>query len=89
MAFFVYGLCALTSLVCFGLLYRQHRRAPSRLALRSSMAFLCFAIANLILFTDRIVLPEIDLRIWRNLANLIGAIILLFALTSDRERTQR
>lgn len=89
MAFFVYGLCALTSLVCFGLLFRQHRRAPSRLALRSSIAFLCFAIANMILFTDRIVLPQVDLRIWRNLANLIGAIILLFALTSERERTQR
>ena len=90
MAFFVYGLCALTSLVCFGLLLRQHRRAPSRLALRSSLAFLCFAIANVLLFADLVVFPTaIDLRVWRNLANLVGALILLIALTSPVERNPR
>ena len=87
---FVYGLCALTSLVCFGLLLRQHLRAPSRLALRSSLAFLCFAVANILLFADLVVFPHaIDLRIWRNLTNLIGALILLFALTGHQERNPR
>jgi hypothetical protein len=90
MAIFVYALCALTSLTCFGLLLRQHRRMPSTLALRSSVAFLCFAVANIILFVDLILLPtEVDLKIWRNLANLVGGLILLFALTSNRERTPR
>ncbi len=90
MAFFVYALCALTSLACFGLLLRQHRRAPSRLALRSSIAFLCFAVANILLFADLVVFPNtIDLRIWRNGANLIGAFILLFALTAPGERNPR
>jgi len=89
MAFFVYALCALTSLVCFGLLFRQHRRAPSRLALRSSAAFLCFAVANIILFIDLVVLPQMDLKFWRNFANLVGGLILLFALTSERERRSR
>lgn len=89
MGFFVYALCALTSLLCFGLLLRQHRRSPSRLALRSSIAFLCFAVANLILFIDLIVLPQVDLKLWRNIATLIGALILLFALTSPHERTPR
>jgi hypothetical protein len=89
MGFFVYALCALTSFVCFALLFRQHRRTPSRLALRSSLAFLCFAISNIILFIDLIVLPDMDLKVWRNLFNLIGGLVLLFALTSDRERTLR
>ena len=89
MGFFVYALCALTSLVCFALLFRQHCRTPSRLALRSSIAFLCFAIANIILFIDLVVLPEIDLKLWRNLFNLIGGLILLLALTTERERTSR
>ena len=90
MAFFVYALCALTSLVCFGLLLRQHGRAPSRLAMRSSIAFLCFAIANILLFADLAVFPQaVDLRLWRNLANLIGALILLFALTSPNQRNPR
>jgi hypothetical protein len=89
MSFFVYILCALTSLTCFALLLRQHRRAPSRIALRSSIAFLFFAVANVILFIDLIVLPEIDLKIWRNFANLIGGLILLFALTGAQERNLR
>jgi hypothetical protein len=90
MASFVYALCALTSLVCFGLLLRQHRRSPSRLALRSSIAFLCFAVANIILFVDLVLLPKtIDLRLWRNFANLFGALVLLFALTSPNERNPR
>lgn len=89
MGFFVYALCALTSLVCFGLLFRQHRRTPSRLAMRSSIAFLCFAISNIILFIDLIVVPQIDLQLWRNLFNLIGGLVLLFALTSDRERSSQ
>lgn len=89
MGFFVYALCALTSLVCFALLLRQHRREPSRLAVRSSIAFLCFAAANIILFFDLVVVPQVDLRIWRNLSNLTGAMILLLALTAHRERGSR
>ena len=89
MSFFVYALCALTSFVCFALLLRQHRRAPSPLALRSSVAFLCFAVANIILFVDLVLVPEVDLKLWRNLANLLGALILLFALTSNHERKPR
>lgn len=89
MGFFVYALCALTSLACFGLLLRQHRRSPSRLALRSSIAFLFFALANAVLFIDLIILPQIDLKTWRNLANLIGALILLFALTGESQRSNR
>jgi hypothetical protein len=89
MAIFVYALCALTSLLCFVMLFRQYRHASSRLALHSSIAFLCFAIANVFLFVDLIVLPEIDLRIWRNLFSLAGAIILLLALTNHRERSER
>ncbi len=89
MGFFVYGLCALTSLLCFALLLRKHCHTPSRLALRSSIAFLCFAIANIILFVDLIVLPHIDLMICRNFANLIGALILLVALTSKHEGMTR
>jgi hypothetical protein len=89
MGFFVYALCALTSLVCFALLLRQHRRAPSRLALRSSVAFLFFAVANAILFVDLIILPEVDLKLWRNSANLIGTLILLLALTGESQRSNR
>ena len=86
MALFVYLLCAMTALVCFALLLRQHRREHSPLALMSSSAFLCFAIANVLLFIDLIVLPQIDLRVWRNLITLAGVIVLLLAVVQNHDR---
>jgi hypothetical protein len=49
------------------------------------VAFLCFAVANIILFFDLVILPDVDLKIWRNLVNLIGVILLLFALIRGKE----
>ena len=89
MDLFVYALCAVTSFVCFGMLLRQHRRRPSTIAFKSSLAFLCFALSNVLLFIDLIVLPQVDLKIWRNLVTLVGVIILLLAVTHDQERDRR
>lgn len=89
MGLFVYGLCAVTSLACFGLLLREHMRARSLLAFQCGIAFLCFAVANVILFVDLIVLPQIDLRLWRNLITLLGVVCLLLAVTRDHEGDRR
>jgi len=83
MALFVYALCAVTSLICFGLLLRQYLRTRSPLTLHSSIAFLCIATTNVLLFVDLIILPELDLKIWRNLATFIGVLILLLAVTKE------
>ena len=80
MPFFVCALCAVTSIVCAVLLLRHNRRSPGYLLTASAIAFLCFAVANLLLFVDRIVLPEVDLRIFRNLVTLTGVAFLLVAL---------
>lgn len=85
MAFFVYILCAVTSITCSALLLRQYCRSRSNLLFHSSVAFLCFAAANVILFIDLVLLPEVDLRIWRNLATLVGVILLLFALIRGKD----
>jgi hypothetical protein len=90
MGFFVYALCALTSLMCFVLLMRQYRRTRSGLLLSSAFGFLCFTIANVLLFVDLIVFAEkVDLRIWRNSVNLVGVIILLLGVLSAGEREVR
>jgi hypothetical protein len=86
MAFFVYILCAITSATCSVLLLRQYRRSHSRLLFHSGIAFLCFAVANVILFIDLALLgPETDLKIWRNLVNLVGVVLLLFSLIQGKE----
>ena len=86
---FVYALCAVTSMVCCALLLRHHRRSPGTLLTRSAIAFLCFALANVLLFIDRIVLPEVDLRIYRNMATLIGVGVLLLALIKSKGGDER
>jgi len=76
----VYILCAVTSLVAMWLLLRSYRRNRSRLLLWSAAAFVAFALNNLLLFLDLVVLPtSIDLRGPRAAAALIGVGILLYA----------
>jgi hypothetical protein len=85
-AAFVYILCALTSSVCAALLLNSYRRTGLRLLFWSGAFFVCFAIANVLLFIDLEVLRETNLLLWRNLAVLCGLLLLIYGLVSDAER---
>ena len=54
----IYILCVVTSLVAMFLLLRSYRRNGSRLLLWSAAAFVAFALNNLFLFADIVLLPE-------------------------------
>lgn len=86
---FVYLLCAVTSLLCCGLLWRAHRRAPGSLLSHSALAFLCFAAANILLFVDLILWREADLRFLRDLVSLAGVVVLLAGLINHQGRSIR
>jgi hypothetical protein len=76
----IYLLCLITSLVAMWLLLRSYRENRSRLLLFSAAAFVAFALNNLTLFFDLVLLPtSIDLRPLRALTALIGVAILLYA----------
>ena len=75
----VYVLCSLTSLVAMWLLLRSYRQNRSRLLLWSAAAFVAFALNNLLLFIDIVLLPNVDLRPLRALTAFIGVAILLYA----------
>jgi hypothetical protein len=85
---FVYLLCALTSSVCAALLLNSHRRTGLRLLFWSGACFVCFALGNVLLFVDLIVLRQVDLLFWRNSAVLIGLLLLIYGLIWDAERNQ-
>lgn len=85
MAFFVYFLCAATSLMVSLLLFRQYQRSKTLLLFHSAIAFVCFSLANSLLFIDLIVLPQTDLKIFRNSATLIGVVFLLWGLIGGKE----
>ena len=75
----VYMLCFLTSFLAMFLLLRSYRQNGSSLLLWSAIAFVAFALNNLLLFVDIVLLPEIDLRPLRALTAFIGVVILLYA----------
>jgi hypothetical protein len=78
-----YLLCAGTALVCVGLLLRAFVRTGVRLLLWSGVCFIALSLENALLFLDMVVVPDVDLQIWRNLAALSGLLCLLFGLIWD------
>ena len=67
----VYVLCALTSVLCAGLLIRSYRQNRSRLLLWSTLCFVGLALNNILLFVDLVVTgPDIDLSLLRSLMAL-------------------
>ena len=82
MAEAVYILCALTSILCALLLLRGYRATRTRLLFWASLCFGFLAVNNVILYFDLVILPpQIDLFWYRNVAALIGMLVLVFGLT--------
>lgn len=81
MAEVVYVLCALTSVLCAGLLIRSYRGNRSRLLLWSTLCFVFLALNNILLFVDIVLTPpEVDLQVFRTLAALGGLSTLVIGL---------
>ena len=77
----VYVLCALTSVLCAGLLIRSYRSNKSRLLLWSTLCFVGLALNNVLLFIDLVVTgPDVDLRLFRSVSALIGLSTLIIGL---------
>ena len=83
MAKTVYILCGLTSLACAILLFRQYRRTRGGLLFWSTLGFVCFALTNILLFVDLVVLPNIDLSPLRSALTLLGMLMLLYGLIRE------
>lgn len=81
----VHILCALTSIACAALLIRGYLKSRVRLLLWSSLCFIGLALNNVMLVTDELVFPLIDLPIPRALPALIGLVALIFGLVWEAE----
>ena len=80
MALVVYSLCALTSLLCAGLLLRSYLQNQTQLLFWSSLCFLGLAVNNILLFIDLVLVPAVDLSIHRAVIALVAVALLLFGL---------
>jgi hypothetical protein len=76
----VYLLCAVTSLLCAILLLRGYARTKVRLLFLSGLCFLGLMLDNVILYVDVVIVPDVDLSIWRKLPGLVAMLLLLFGL---------
>jgi hypothetical protein len=80
-----YSLCALTALTCACLLLLAFRRSGYRLLLWSGLCFAGLTLNNILLVVDKIILPLVDLSVWRTTTALAAMAILLYGLIWDRE----
>ena len=83
MATAVYVLCALTSLACAVLLLRAYGQRGVRLLLYSGLAFGGFALGNAMLVVDVVMVPGVDLALFRSLPVLLGLMVLIYGLVWD------
>ena len=86
MAPLIYGLCALTSITCFVLLFRSWRASGARLLFWSALCFGALSVNNVLLVLDRVVFPvEVDLANARLVAALVAVLLLLFGLIWEED----
>ena len=87
MASVVYGLCAVTSVICAGLLGRGYMRSKARLLLWSTLCFLLLTVNNILLVIDRVLLmEEVDLYRLRLVTALGALALLVYGLIWDVDR---
>jgi hypothetical protein len=82
----VYLLCFLASALCAALLIRQYLCVASPVLLWSGSCFALLAISNLLVVVDKILLPELDLKLARLIMTLIAVTVLLFGFIWEAER---
>lgn len=85
MAQFIYGLCALTAILCAWLLLRSYLQNRVPLLFWSGLCFVFLSANNLAVIADRIIFPAVDFSAWRMLFALLAPLVLLFGLIWEHE----
>lgn len=80
MAAFIYGLCALTSLVCAVLLLRGYAKSRYRLLFWAGICFVGITLNNILVVLDKVVFPDVNLLTLRLVVTLIALALLLYGL---------
>lgn len=82
MATAVFVLCAVTSIICLGLLVRAYRTNGGRLIKWTAFCFAGLALNNLLLAVDQVALHHTTLS-WRAAPAAIGLCCLVYGLLSE------
>ncbi len=85
----IYVLCTVTSIACAALLLAAYRRERERLLLWTFLCFAWFAVNNLLLVIDLVLVDDADLAIPRVATGLAGLATLLVGLIYDTRYGER
>ncbi len=86
LAVVVYMLCAGAALLCTVLLLRGYLQTRTRLLLWSTLCFVGLTANNVLVIVDLVVLPGVDLFVWRTVTALLGVLALLLGLLWEGRR---
>lgn len=76
----LFGLCALTSLMCAFLLLRAYFRSRSLVLWWSGLCFAGLMVSNVVLVFDKLVFTNVNLQVWRLAIILVSLALLLYGL---------
>jgi hypothetical protein len=76
----VYVLCAATCLLCAVLLFRGYWQSRVPLLFWSALCFAGLMVDNVIAYVDLVVVPDVNLAIWRKIPGFIATVLLVFGL---------
>lgn len=83
--FAVCSLAFVTSVACSVLFFRAYSRTGARLHLWAGLCFACLSVNNALLFTNFVLVPELDLRLYRFASSAAGLVFLLYGLIWEAE----
>ncbi|MBI1860906.1 MAG: hypothetical protein HYR96_08315 [Deltaproteobacteria bacterium] len=84
MAETVYLLCAITSTAAAGLLSIKYRQRRIPLLLWTTICFTAFALNNILLYVDLVMVPQVNLVTLRTSVMLMGFLALLYGMIWER-----
>ncbi|MGE0634273.1 MAG: DUF5985 family protein [Pseudobdellovibrionaceae bacterium] len=79
MSTIVFFLCAVTSVICAGLLIRAYRKNKNSLVFWCAIGFVGMSINNVLLIFDKFVV-QTDLLLFRTGSLMLGMMLMLFGL---------
>lgn len=80
MAVVIYTLCTFTALLCAVLLLQAYYRGRYSLLLWSGLCFVGLTANNALVVLDKLLIPDIDLSMWRLGSGLLAMLVLLYGL---------
>ena len=81
----LFAVAPITCLACMVLLARGYVRTRQRILLWSTLCFVGQTIANVALFADLVLLPQIDLRWLRLGSAFVGMLFLLYGFITESD----